>query len=229
MVLLKKLLTAKQAKSINNPYVKEAIGRSEWNDRYFNLSKELIKWQIVCALSIILSLGLAAVVVRISTESHVEPFVVETNHGMPYAIDTMSKISAQDPLLVNYAINQFIINARSILDDTDAMHTMLDKVYAYSAGNTLDFLQDYYAHNNPFLLASKYTVSVNIINSMPISKNTWQVIWEETQHNPSDGAVIQTTRWMADITYQFGEVNPKFITDNPFGIYITNVSWSQNH
>lgn len=212
----------------NNPYLIGAAGRREWNDRYMNMAKALRNWQIACAVISLFAFVQILLIAKIATEAKIKPYVVETNQGVPYSIKEVSALSNKDQLLINYAINQFIINAKTIIADTVAEKALLDKLYAYSTGNTLNFLQDFYAKHNPFDLASEYTVSVNIINSLPISKNTWQVIWEETKHRASDGSVINATRWMGHFTYEFGEVNVRQMNNNPFGIYITSVTWSQS-
>lgn len=212
----------------NNPYLLGAAGRQEWNDRYMNMTKAIKNWQIACASIAVLALIQMFIIGKIATESKIKPYVVETHQGVPYAIHAVANLSSKDQLLINYAVNQFVINAKTIIADTTAEKVLLDKLYAYSAGNTLNFLQDFYAKHNPFTLANDYTVSVNIINSLPISKNTWQVIWEETKRHASNGNVAGTSRWIGQFTYEFGDINTKHINDNPFGIYITAVVWSQS-
>lgn len=218
----------KSSSTVQNPYIKGAEGRQEWNDRYMNMAKAIRNWQMAFAAAAVLVFVLILIVAKLATESKIKPYVVETNKGIPYAIHPVTGVSDKDQLLVNYAINQFVINARTIIGDTAAEKALLDKVYAYSAGNTMSFLQDYYAKNNPFDLAGDFSISVNIINALPIGNHTWQVIWEETKRGSNGGNVIGTTRWVGHFTYQFTDVNPDHITDNPFGIYITDVSWSQS-
>ena len=73
-------------------------------------------------------------------------------------------------------------------------------------------------------MAQRATVSVSIISSLPLSSHLWQVMWDETVHLTEGNA--KTTRWIANVTYQLGEVNPQFMHANPFGLYITEVSWT---
>jgi type IV secretory pathway TrbF-like protein len=214
--------------SLQNPYVKGAEGRKEWNDRYENMKKSIKTWQKAFFCSIAISILFAVVLAKIATESRVQPFVVETNHGMPYAVKRMESWSAQDQRIINFAMNQFIINARTVVNDIEAEKTLLNKVYAFSANNTIHFLHDYYQKNNPFDLSSQYNVTVNIVNSLPVSHDTWQIIWDETKRSNPGGNISGVTRWMASMTYKFGDVNQRFITDNPFGFYVTQVSWSQS-
>jgi type IV secretion system protein TrbF len=211
-----------------NPYVKGAEGRQEWNDRYGNMRQSIRHWKSAFFCSMAVSVIFACVLAKISMESRVQPFVVETNNGMPYAVKPMDSWSAHDQRLINFALNQFIVNARTIVNDNEAQKSSLNKVYAFSANNTLPFLKDYYEENNPYDLNSQYSVTVHIINSLPVSHDTWQITWDETRHNINGGNTVGVTRWMANLTYKFGEVNQQFLTDNPFGFYVTAVSWSQS-
>jgi type IV secretory pathway TrbF-like protein len=159
----------------------------------------------------------------------VQPFVVETDKGVPYAIRPVdATLSANDQRLINFALDQFIINTRTVLGDPKAEGMLLDKAYAYAADGALDTLQSWFSQNNPYETAKKQTVSVNIVDAMPLSKNTWQIIWDETTHANGGGSPPTTTRWMANVSYRIGEVNPKFINQNPFGLYVTDVSWSKS-
>jgi type IV secretory pathway TrbF-like protein len=223
-----KNMKTRPSSSIQNPFVKGSEGRAEWNDRYMNMKQMIRCWQLAFFAAIIAVVVLAIVLGKIATESKVQPFVVETNNGMPYAIKPMEKISSQDQRLINFAVNQFIINARTIINDSDAEKALLNKLYAYTANNAINFLHDYYQKSNPFELASQYSVTVSIVNSLPISKNTWQITWDETKHSTNGGSILGTSRWVANVTYKVSDVNSNFIADNPFGLYITEITWSQN-
>jgi len=214
----------------NNPYTLSEMGREgrkEWNDRYMNMTKANKNLQISLLVSMGTIILLGLVVARLATSSRVEPFMVETNQGMPYAIQTLHSGELHDQKIINFAANQFIVNSRTVLSDPDAEKILLNKVYSYTADNAINYLHDYYQHQNPITVNGQYSVEVNIVNSMPLGKNIWQVVWDEIKH-ANDGSVESKTRWMANLTYQFGQVNSKLINDNPFGLYITNISWSQS-
>lgn len=115
------------ATSLTNPYVTGAAGRKEWNDRYMNMAYSMRNWQFAFLISIVVCIILAFVIAKIATESHVEPFVVETNSGMPYAIQSMNGISVNDQRIVNFAINQFIENTLLVVSDPDAKLFYLKK------------------------------------------------------------------------------------------------------
>lgn len=211
-----------------NPYVEGAAGRHEWNDRYDNLARAAKHWRLAFLVSMGMLALFAGVVLKLALAAKVQPFVVETNQGTPYAIKPMQSISADDQRLINFAVNQFIINAKTILNSTEAEQGLLSKVYAFSANDTLDFLAQFYEKNNPFVLAAQYNTLVHIVHAMPTGKHTWQVTWDEMKSDTETGAVLGKTRWIGYLDYALGEVNPKYMNENPFGLYITHVSWSES-
>lgn len=215
--------TKKNYHKKNNPYLNS--GMRAFNDRYENLALSRQQWQMAAFVAMAITLLLGILLFKMIGKSSVEPFVVETNQGQPYAILTSNADNLNDPKLINYAVNQFIINARTIVSDTNAQKTLLDNVYAYSAGNTLTFLRNYYDAHNPYLIAKQNNVSVSIVTSMPISEKIWQITWDETTQG-QDGMPPTITRWMANLQIAYGPVNPHFMTSNPFGLYVTQISWS---
>ena len=116
-------MLGKKSSALQNPYVKGAEGRREWNDRYMNMSQSIRHWQMAFFIAMMVVILFGFIVTRIATESRVQPFIVETNNGMPYAIKPMESISAQDQRLINFAVNQFIVNARTIVSDAQAEKT----------------------------------------------------------------------------------------------------------
>lgn len=222
------LKTTNNKDSISNPYVIGAEGRAEWNDRYMNMAKAVKNWQIASLIISIIAIIQLILIITLSTQSKIRPYIVETHEGIPYNIKPVVGVSDKDQRIINYAINQFVINAKTIISDTKGLRKLLDDVYAYSADETMGYLKDYYEHNNPFDVANKYSVSVNIINSLPIGNNTWQVIWEENKYDSTSGILKEKTKWIGHLTYKFSDVNSNTINQNPFGIYITNINWSQS-
>lgn len=215
------------SKNENNPYLDTNAGRAEWNDRYLNLTKHLMYWRIIAIFALVVAIMTISLLMIFGPSSHVKTFAVETCNGAPHTIIPVSdKIPEQDAL-VNYALREYITNARSIIADADAEKHLLDKVYAYTAGATVGLLHDYYEANDPFKNAASYTRQVVIVNSLKISPKTWQITWDEINRNVATNALIDRTRWVATVTYQIGQVNSKYLNANPFGIYFTHMSWSQ--
>lgn len=223
-----KILSMERSESIENPYTAGAPGRKEWNDRYFNMNSTIKQLQIVSYAMLGLVAIFALLMVREANKVKVEPFVVEMSDGMPIAIKDMSEGDPNDVRIILFALEQFIVNARSIVGDDTAEKTMLAKTYAYASDKAVTFLNEYYKENDPFDIAASYTTSVDIVNTLKMGNNTYQITWDETERNNTNGAIINKTRWIGNVTYRMGDVDKRFVKDNPFGLYVSQLSWSQN-
>ena len=132
----------------NNPYVKGSEGQRIWDDRYLSMSQTTRHWQAAFFGLLVLTVAMFFVTIKFVTEqTKFEAVAVETCNGAVNGIlptsSTMSDTSKE--VIVDYALKQFIINARTVVLDKFAKEKMLDKVYAYSADHTLPFFREYYA------------------------------------------------------------------------------------
>ncbi len=225
------LFTWRKKEITANPYVEGEEGRKEWNDRYFVMSKQIRHWQIAFIVLSSITLVLSYIIVNMTRQSRIQPVVVEMCNSELKGILPVSNYLPEQDKLIKYALNQYIINTRTVITDAEAQKNMLNKTYAYSSGPTIDFLRDYYQKNNPFELANTATVQPIITDIFKISPYSWQITWEETKKNSRMNEIISKTRWIATVTIKLGEVNSKFINENPFGIYVQQISWTEtgNH
>jgi len=109
---------------------------------------------------------------------------------------------------------------------------MLNSLLAHARGAADRFLDAYYhsddfAHN-PFKIAEKQTVSVQIDSILQVSSHSYQVRWDEISHD-LNGVVIGTpTQWEAVLQTQVTPPNSDdAIVSNPLGFYVTQISWTQ--
>lgn len=215
-------------KTTTNPFIGDS-GRREWNDRYGNMARMIRGWQGAFGVAMVLVMVLTGVNVKLSTQTHIQPFAVVLNQGVPVSIQPMNPMNLSSPQMVNFFLEHFIENARTVVSDVEAEKNLLNSVYAFAADHTIPFLREYYMANNPLQRAQTMTVNVHVINILPLSDKTCQIIWEEVARNVMNGDILSKTRWMANITYQkTGKVDVKTAKDNPFGLYITNLTWSQS-
>lgn len=213
--------------SSGNPYTAGSEGRQEWNDRYFNMKIQLTRWQVAFFVMSIATIILSVAAFKNASQSSIKPFVVEVCNGEPKSISPLTNSLTGEQTLIQYAVNQFIINTRTIVSDMDEEKRKLDLAYAFSTGNMLTFLGDFYKKNNPLELGAQISIQVTNVNSIKISENTWQVTWDETKRNAIGNQIIEATKWSAMITSARGEVIKRFIRENPFGIYFTQMTWNE--
>jgi type IV secretion system protein VirB5 len=210
--------------------------RREWDERYADLVLGKRNWQIAAACSMAVSLVLAGGIVWLTSRSRYIPYVVEVDK-LGYAL-TVPKplIPSTEPALIErmerYEVASFIRDARSVSSDPGAEQHMLNDVLAHARGAADKFLDDYFhsgnfAHN-PFKVAEKQTVAVQIDSILELSAHSFQVRWSEQARDRTGGAIGAPTHWEAAIETQI--VSPDSedaIISNPLGFYAKQISWAQ--
>jgi type IV secretion system protein TrbF len=157
-----------------NPYVE---ARREWDERYADLVLGKRNWQIAGGGLLVLSLILASGLVWLISRSRYIPYVVEVDK-LGYALtlpQPLSPASVPDVTarMQRYEIAAFIHNARSVTTDAQVEHQMLNSLLAHVRGAADRFLDAYYHSDsfthNPFKLAEKQTVSIEIDSILQLS------------------------------------------------------------
>ena len=89
---------------------------------------------------------------------------------------------------------------------------MLNSLLAHARGAADRFLDEYYhsddSAHNPFKIAQKQTVSVQIDSILQLSPQSYEVRWTEEQHDLNGAAFGVPTHWEAELQTQI--VPPKF-------------------
>ena len=92
-----------------------------------------------------------------------------------------------------YEVAAFIRNPRSVTSDPQVEHQMLNALLAHTRGAADRFLDEYYHSDNfshnPFKIAEKQTVSVQIDSILQLSPRSYQVRWTEQQRDLNGVAV----------------------------------------
>ncbi len=212
----------------DNIYIR---GRAAWNDMYGSALDRTRKYRYTC---IILASALFISVISLAymgSQSRIQPYVVEVGQGgniLGVAVPSSSNNLSSK--IVQYFIEQFVINLRSITPDNIVEKKNMADVYACvntaPGSNALRIVKGYIENNNPFVLNSKETNQIQIESIMAISDKTYQINWSETKRT-LEGTVISNENYTGQFTYMTGNVTSEGFSYNPFGIYITDISWSK--
>ena len=94
------------------------------------------------------------------------------------------------------------------------------------------FLDAYYhsddAAHNPFQIAQRQTVTVQIDSILNISPKSYEVRWTEVRRDLNGAAAGSPTHWEAQL--QTKNVQPRdgdTIISNPLEFYVTNITWTE--
>ncbi|HZP45092.1 MAG TPA: VirB8/TrbF family protein [Candidatus Binataceae bacterium] len=216
-----------------NPYVQ---GWREWGERYADLVLGKRNWQIAAGGLLLATIILAAGMVWLSSRIRYVVYAVEVDK-LGYALTQAQPLTASSPpdvidLIGRYEVASFISQARSVSSDPQVEQRALNALLAHTQGAADHFLDDYYhsddAAHNPFQIAQKQTVTVQIDSILKISPKIYEVRWTEVRRDLNGAAAGSPTHWEAQL--QTKTLQPRdsdTIVSNPLGFYVTNITWTE--
>jgi type IV secretory pathway TrbF-like protein len=211
--------------STSNPYLD---GRREWNERYGSYIAQKRVWQVTALISITINGVLAGGLVYQASQSNVQPFIVEVDKlGQAVAVAPAEQVTTYDERVVRAQLGNLVMFSRSVTPDHVVQKKWLTKVYGMLAPQAVEQMNEYYRAHDPFQASKTQKVIVEIISALPLSKDSWQLQWDET-HRTLDGHLDGRTRWQA--VFEIGFVQPKTpkaIMENPTGMVVKSFSWTQ--
>lgn len=220
-------LLIKPAKSPETAYQR---AQDEWDNRIGTTRVQAKNWRVVAFSSIAAAVVAIGGLIYQSSKSQVVPYVVQVNNdGIVQAVGPAKQVNyAPGQNEIKFFLGQFISSVRSLpLDPVVAKNSWL-KAYQYLRQQAANTLNEIAQKEQPFARLGQETVAVQIVNVNPMSKDTYQVRWNETSYN-KEGITI-STRSMTGIFSI--EIQPpkdeKTLMTNPIGLYINQFSWSKD-
>ncbi|MDR0275585.1 MAG: type IV secretion system protein [Burkholderiaceae bacterium] len=216
---------AKASKAWANPYLN---ARREWDERYGDLIARARNWRYAAFSSFAITAMAVAGVIWIGSQSKIQPYVVQVDQlGGPVAVAMPVRDSQQavTQRVAEALVANWIWDARTVLNDSSAQKVLIDRVYAMAGTNAAAYLSAWYRSNPPF---GSYTKGAYITSVLAISKDTYQVTWDETKTQL--GQQGATEHWKANVTTGIDPKlaeSPKVSLASPMGMYVRDVTWTQ--
>lgn len=208
-----------------NPYLN---ARREWDERYGDSIARARTWRYAAFGMIAIAALAVAGVAWIGSQSKVKPFVVALDGlGNPIAMAQPAGGSAVSQRIIEAQVANLIWNARTVLNDQAAQKTLLDRVYAMLSPDASSYLNDYFKAHSPFA-GDGITTNVEINSILPVSKDSFQINWKESKFNTSQP--MGSSQWKANVTVGIDATladKPAVMLENPLGIYVKSISWTQ--
>ena len=213
-----------------------ADGWRAWDERYADLVLGKRNWQLAAGGLLVVSIILAVGLVWLSGRSRYIVYAVEVDK-LGYALtqpQPLTPAAAPDVVerIERYEVASFIQRARSVSSDPQVQQQALNSLLAHTRGAADRFLDEYYhadnAAHNPFQVAQKQTVSVQIDSILKLSAKSYEVRWTELRRELNGAAVGGPTHWEAQLQTEI--VPPRdgsAIVSNPLGFYVTNITWTE--
>jgi type IV secretory pathway TrbF-like protein len=215
------------------------LGKREWGDRYANLAAAKRNWQFA-ALGFFLLAVLTSTIAIIQVRQVKQlPYVVEADPLTGYVITmpqplTASTTTISMEVIEQATVDQFIMDARSAVNDFAAEDALLHFVNDHAHGPAQGFLKQYYEDHvrNPHVVALKHSITVTIESRVPIGPHSWQVRFIES-YKDNNGLRIESepdTHWVAllhtEVHPGAGSLNYAGPVRNPAGVYIVGLQWA---
>ena len=208
----------------SNPYLN---ARREWDERYGDAISRAHNWKMM-AFGAVAVAGIAvAGIAYIGAQSKIEPFVVTIDKmGNPIAMAQPVTGGAVNQRIIEAQVASWVWNWRSMLSDPIAQKQLLAQVYAMASTQTAAEINPWYKRS--WTADSGFVVSPHVTSILPISKDTYQVNWQETKYK--DGQIDGTTSYKANVTTG---IDKKIASTaqasmlNPLGIYVQSITWTK--
>lgn len=213
----------------SNPYQQV---KNQWNEFFANALVSKRNWQILSFIQMGIIAVLIFALINLATRSKLIPYIVEVDSiGRAVAYAPAEQIKSLDDRVIRAQLYRFIEKSRVVITDSEAMRRNLSEVYKMVTPDVKqNILNTYYMENNPLEIARTRSRQIMPLSCLKQSKNTFLVEWEEVDRDMSS-KVMDTRKWKALITIvqiqPDNETKMKLDPMNPFGIFITTLSWSK--
>jgi type IV secretory pathway TrbF-like protein len=218
--------TPAESKAPGSPYLD---ARREWNERYGDQVQAAKTWRMAAFLSLGIALAAVGGLVTVAVQSKVVPYVVQLNrHSDVVRVERADVLRRPDANAIRAALANWVVGARTVYTDAQAMKHLIDATYAMTLPNSPAYqaLAAYDRANDPYERAATQSVSVQVTLVVPVSDSSWEVDWRETTRS-SAGKVISTKDWTATLTVAL--IPPSDVQQvllNPLGVYVRQFAWS---
>jgi type IV secretion system protein VirB5 len=228
----------KARKGVDLPaYVLE--GREETLGFYSHLAKGKRNWQIIAFLLGVTVLVLVFSLVGMATSSRYIPYVVEQDDmGGARYIGPIEELREPDNAVKAAIVTRWVRDVRTIYSDPAARQDMLYSAYAHVANDASQKLKTYYSdpETDPGRLSQlniSRTVEIEVVIPVPkasgsgtVKEDTYRVQWKERTMKSMNGLPeVQRYEGYFSVVTIPPQSEAKAM-QNPYGLYITNYSWS---
>lgn len=207
-----------------NPYI---TARREWNERYGGFIQQAHTWKMITFLSLLITLVAIGGTIYFGSLPKLQPYKVEVDQfGQGAAVGAMSKFEINDKE-IKFFLSDFITSLRTVYPDNNIQKDYIFNTYKYLSDTfpAKGLIDEFYHNNPPFNI--KYAQKVNVTNVISLTKNQWQLDWNEERFNDqgmSQG--VQKFRAVVEIVIETPRTEEQ-IFKNPVGVFIKEITISK--
>jgi type IV secretion system protein VirB5 len=206
-------------------------GQTVWDNRLGNSRIQAKNWRIYALIAMSLNFVLAIGLTIQSLKSNVEPMYVRINGDSSTEVVAPRKVTyAPQQPEIEYFIQKFVMNIRSVPLDVVMAKKNYTEAYAYLTNVGAQQLQQMFAKtgDNPASKLGQSTINVTIKSVLAQTKDTYQVQWIEDNYDLT-GNLIESNNMTGLFTLMMKlPATKQELMVNPLGIYLKNITWSKD-
>jgi len=223
--LLKKQTHKNNEENIT-PYL---AAQAEWDNRIGSSRVQAYNWRIFALGSIVLNIILSLGMIYQSSKSSVVPYVVRVNSdGIAQAIGPAKQSNyVPQQAEVKYFLSQFVQKIRTVPSDPVISKQNWISAYSFLGQTAAQKMTAYIKSDNPSEKLGKVTTQIEISVIVPISKDNYQIRWQEKVFDKS-GSQLESYKMTGIFSVFFdAPSDEKELLSNPLGIYIKDFSYNK--
>ena len=200
-------------------------------DRYLNLAKANNNKTLIIFFLLLIEFVTLFIVFSITYKTNIKTYVIERSDNdytvLGYANDLSDKTYTPSEQQVVYFINNFVRKSRTLSSDLVLTKKHYDELAFFLNSSTNKKLLNYLAtdgYNEK--IEKKNTVDIEIISTLKLTKNSYQVRWSEKIFDKMGKLIGDNTLvgiYKIEIT---SPKNVEAIKYNPIGMLIVDISQS---
>ena len=202
----------------------------EWDKRIGDARVQAKNWRlfavIVCLVNGVLVCGL----IYQASRSKVTPYVVQVDKGgVVQAVGPAERSNfTPNRRVIEYFLSQFVHQVRTVPTDPVVARNQWLTAYGFLRQSAANTLNEIATREQPLAKVGREAVSVQIRNVVPMSKDSYQVRWEETAFS-KEGITLGTRNMTGIFTIEISPPTDEAkLKVNPLGLYIKQFSWSRD-
>lgn len=200
-------------------------------DRYYDIAKANDNKRRIIFILLLLQLFSLTIIGMNSFKTNIRTYIVEKNGNnyanLGYANDLSMKGYQPSRSAIEYFINEFVIKSRFLSTDLVLFKKNNNEIAYFMNGKTSEKVQKYLIESGyKEKILNKDTVDIDLLSTLQLTPNTYQVRWIEKTYNDA-GRIVEQNLLVGVFKIDFkAPKNVESVRYNPLGILITDISQS---
>jgi type IV secretory pathway TrbF-like protein len=200
----------------------------EWSERVGSAKTQMRNWRIAFMLSLFVLILLLICLVMVLGAQKRYVYVAEVR-PQDNVVNLRPVDQAYEPTAeqTEYMIGRFIDAIMTLPLDPVVAKTKWLYAYSLTQGRAIEQLNHYMQTNNPLADIGRVTRTVEIRNMHPVSKNSYEATWTQTEYN-QQGKIENVVLYDGIFTVAMGPLptTMQALLNNPFGLQVVYFSFS---